>query len=99
MSFLGQIFTAYKCSDERVNQLWKVTNNIYSAGITINLYETPDYQPTLKTLTSMGFTCSDGNLPNECIRWSLDEPILIKALMQLEPISHLIKADDCIHCG
>jgi hypothetical protein len=98
LHFLGQLFTAARCSDRRARSLWEVKDDIYILGSTINLKEPPNEDMT-KTLRWIGFICDEGVGDGVCTRWELNGEVPYESLLYLEPFHEMIEIDDCRNCG
>lgn len=98
LHFLGQLFTAARCNERRVNSLWGMKDGIYILGSTINLTEPPSEDMT-KTLRWIGFTCDEGVGDGVCTRWELNGEVPYEDLLYLEPFHDKIEIDDCRNCG
>lgn len=96
--FLGQLFTAARCGERRVNDLWGVRDGMYELGSSITLTEPPDEEMT-KTLRWIGFTCDEGIGDGVCTRWELINHVPYQNLLYLEPFHGRLAADDCRNCG
>ena len=82
---LGEIFTAYKCSDtQRLNELSFVEEYTYQKPIEVQLNENPD--PELIDLFQvLGFQCKDNLKAEECTLFETkEEKISVDSLNQLE---------------
>lgn len=99
LEFLGQVFTAYDCGEERLNMIDGVNNGIYSLGSVILLKNKPS-KDFLNVLKSIGFQCDEDAEELGCLVWKNDESaIQVEDLMKIEPFYDSIKSDDCRHCG
>lgn len=99
IQFLGQIFTAYDCGADRVNEIFGVRNNVYSMGSRIVLKDNPN-ESLVNTFKEVGFSCYDKTLlDKECKEWEFSGDIKIDEIMKLEPYYENFKLDDCISCG
>jgi len=96
--FLGQLFTAARCSEKRVNTLPGVQNGTYTLGSTVMLDHPPDEELT-SVLRWIGFTCDEGIGDGVCTRWELTDEVPYENLLYLEPFHNRIEADDCRNCG
>jgi len=96
--FLGQLFTAARCGQGRVNELWGIRDGMYVVGSTISLKEPPDEEMT-SVLRWIGFTCDEGIGDGVCTRWELTDEVPYENLLYLEPFHNRIEADDCRNCG
>lgn len=96
--FLGQIFTAYKCSEERMSKIYGVKGDTYTLGSSVLLKNNPS--PSLiATFTSLGFECDQKTADATCTRWETKKILKIEDIMKLEPFSENFEVDDCINCG
>ena len=82
LQFLGQIFTASNCGDERLNKIFGVRNGEYSMGSSISLKNNPSEQ-LINALKSIGFKCGDELEDKNCKSWELWEKVKIKDLLKL----------------
>ena len=98
LQFLGQIFTASNCGDERLNKIFGVRNREYSMGSSISLKNNPSEQ-LINDLKSIGFKCGDELEDKSCKSWELWEKVKIKDLLKLEPYYNDFERDDCRNCG
>ena len=99
LHFLGQLFTAANCGQERLNQLDGVNGEYYTLGPTINLKNNPS-QELVNVFKSIGFDCYDKLSDNKCKKWSLDNKLIkISELLKLEPYHNNFSSDDCVNCG
>ncbi|MFC1810699.1 S-layer homology domain-containing protein [Patescibacteria group bacterium] len=96
--FLGQLFTAYDCGIDRVNQLFGVEDGIYTLGATIDL-KIPEAESTdiATVFQDLGFVCLSGY--DYCVKWQLTEPIDVEDIILLKDYSDVIEGDDCYNCG
>lgn len=100
LPFLGQIFTAYRCGQDRVNQIQGVKDGNFELGA--KLWLKNDLGTDIKLdskLEEMGFKCTQAFSTDGCHEWETDQKIKIDQLMELEPYADKIKADDCRKCG
>jgi len=98
LNFLGQLFTAYNCSPERMSKLFGVEGDNYNLGSAVWLKDIPS-QDLIDTFKSIGFSCSDETPEESCKKWELRETVTIEKLMKLEPYYKNFKQDDCRNCG
>ena len=99
LHFLGQLFTAANCGEERLNQIFGVDGENYILGSAINLKNDPS-QELVNVFKSIGFSCYDKLPDNECKEWSLNNySIEISELLKLEPHHNNFSSDDCANCG
>jgi hypothetical protein len=98
LPFLGQLFTAYDCGSNRVNQLFGVNNGTYTLGSYIEL-QLPDAKNTdvATVLEDIGFVCMGGY--DYCDTWQLDESADVDDLIKIREYSNVIYRDDCVNCG
>ena len=94
LEFLGQLFTAYNCSTQRLSKIWGVDGDNYTLGLTIWLNDEPS-QSLIDIFKSIGFYCAE----ESCKKWEILETVKIDDLMKLEPYYKTFKMDDCRHCG
>lgn len=100
LPFLGQIFTAYRCGNDRVSQIQGVKGDAFELGL--KLWLKNDLNPDIKLdskLEKMGFKCTQAFSTEGCYEWETDQIIKINQLMELESYAEKIKADDCRKCG
>ncbi|MCK5123274.1 MAG: hypothetical protein KAQ87_03970 [Candidatus Pacebacteria bacterium] len=99
LHFLGQLFTAADCGQERLSQIDGVDGENYILGPRIVLKNNPS-QELVNVFKSIGFNCCDKVLDDECKEWSHDNySIKISELLKLEPYHKNFNRDDCINCG
>ncbi|MCK4635301.1 MAG: hypothetical protein KAT32_00395 [Candidatus Moranbacteria bacterium] len=99
IQFLGQIFTAYDCGEDRINKIFGVNDGVYAMGSTIWLREDPT-DSLIKVFKELNFSCGEEKIyENNCKKWQLEEYIKVDEIMKLEPYYESFEADDCIHCG
>lgn len=114
MSFLGQVFTAAECGEERLQKIWGVDGENYTIGSSIILNKEPD-QELFDVLKSIGYNClvkEDSNdkypkwvelenatLNDKCLQWTLSGTVKTKDLLKLKPYYKEIKGDGCVICG
>ena len=98
LHFLGQLFTAANCGQERLSQIEGVVGENYTFGPRIILKDNPS-QELVNVFRSIGFNCDDKLPDNECKEWSPDEFIKISELLKLEPYYSYFSSDDCENCG
>ena len=96
--FLGQLFTAANCGQERLSQIEGVDGNNYTLGSTIILKNSPS-QELVDIFKSIGFSCHDKFPDNKCKWWNFDNLIEISELLKLEPHHNNFRSDDCVNCG
>lgn len=96
--FLGQIFTAYECGEERMSKIDGVKGNTYILGSSVRLKNNPS--PSLiATFTSLGFKCDPQMPDSTCTRWETKKVLKIEDIMKLEPFYQNFENDDCVNCG
>ncbi|MFC1788175.1 hypothetical protein ACFLZY_03070 [Patescibacteria group bacterium] len=98
LDFLGQIFTAADCGQDRINQVFGVENGLYSIGSRIFLRSKPD-TILINVLHKIGYSCSATGFDADCQEWQLTESVNVNLLLELEPFSENISGDDCVNCG
>lgn len=98
LGFLGQIFTAYDCGPERIDQIFGVEGTDYTLGSAIWLRENPN-QSLIDIFKSIGFECSEETPDATCKAWELLDTVKVNDLMKLEPFYQNFEADDCQNCG
>ncbi len=99
LHFLGQLFTAADCGQERLSQIDGVDGDNYTLGSAINLKNNPS-QELVNVFKSIGFNCYDKLSDNECKKWTLDNKLIkISELLKLEPYHNDFSSDDCVNCG
>lgn len=97
--FLGQLFTAYFCGQERLQQIFGVDGENYTLGSAIRLENNPD-QSLIDTFNSIGFKCAEETSDASCKKWELKNySMKIEDIMKLEPYYNNFKMDDCRNCG
>lgn len=96
LEFLGQLFTAHACGEERLKKIFGVEGDTYTLGSTLFLENEPS-QKLEKTLRDIGFSCVENK--EKCRQWGLNETVEIEALMKLEPFVENFRDDDCRNCG
>ena len=98
LTFLGPIFTAYKCSSSRLNAVLGNSNGQYTLGSTVWLKTAPSQQ-LITTLKAVGYLCSEKVSDASCKKWRLVKFVNVTDIMKLEPFSEQLEADDCVFCG
>lgn len=99
LDFLGQIFTAEDCSNERIEEVWGVQNGQYKIGVLIELYE-PPAQKLRMLLEELGFVCPGRASADQCVQWEFQgDSISVKELLRLKMHAQNMLRDDCILCG
>ncbi|MBD3330668.1 hypothetical protein GF354_04020 [Candidatus Peregrinibacteria bacterium] len=98
LNFLGQLFTAYECGADRVGQLFGVNGDSYTLGSSISLLDYPS-QNLIDAFDTIGFTCHDENINENCKSWQLWETVNVDDMMMLEPYYQEFAGDDCTTCG
>ena len=98
LSFLGQLFTAAECGNERMHQLWGVENGKYTRGLLIVLKKDPSIT-LLETLKEIGFDCIEKNNEMVCKESNPANPVSVQQLLKLIPFASQISRDDCVSCG
>ena len=97
--FLGQLFTAANCGEERLSKIWGVDGEDYTLGSAIWLIDNPS-SSLVDTLKSIGYQCADKISDDSCKEWELEEIVKINDLLKLEPYYKNFKQDDCRRgCG
>jgi len=93
MPHLGQLFTAYECGEDRLEQVSE-SINISNIGSRLVLKEAhyDDYLAGL--LNDLGFNAS-----GDSKEWTLDEAVDLEDLMELRHYAEQISFGDCVHCG
>lgn len=98
LGFLGQLFTAADCGEQRVSQLFGVSGNDYTLGSTIWLTNSPS-SALQDQLIDIGFTCATDDSSASCETWQLWDAVSTDSLLELEPYSDEFTSDDCTICG
>jgi len=98
LHFLGQLFTAANCGQERLSHIDGVDGKNYILGSTIFLKNKPS-QSLVNVFKSIGFRCYDNSLDYQCMSWSLDKHVEVNELLKLEPYYENFNGDDCVNCG
>lgn len=97
--FLGQLFTADDCGEERVNQLWGIEDEQYILGAHITLWDIPS-NDFAEILHDIGFECDDLDPSGDlCFEWKLTDVVSPAQILKLKPYHEYIKTDDCVNCG
>lgn len=98
LPFLGQIFTAYDCGSDRVNQLFGMDNGNYTLGSYIEL-QLPDATDTDidSVLEDIGYVCMGGY--TYCDVWQLEGSVDVDDLIKLKGYAEVIYGEDCVNCG
>lgn len=93
LGILGQIFTAHKCSEERLEQFPSVQDSTYQNSLSLELNQLPD-GILIDLLQVLGFQCQSPDLQaQECLVFETKEPeITIESLIQLENYSEIIQS-------
>jgi hypothetical protein len=98
VNFLGQVFTAYECGTDRVNEIFGVTDGRYTLGSNIWLSNKPSKE-LMDIFEQIGYKCVDKIEIERCLEWELLDTVNVDELMKLEPYYENIKQDDCRYCG
>lgn len=94
LRFLGQLFTAADCGEERLQKIPGVEGGKYTFGSTIWFkYKLPLY--TIRLFKDIGFECTS----EDCKEWELKKSVEVKDLLKLKPYYYYIEVDDCVNCG
>lgn len=96
--FLGQLFTAYECGQERISKIFGVEGENYTLGSSVWLKGNPS-QALIGVFKSIGYVCKDNNTEENCKNWELRNTVKVNSLMKLEPFYENFKSDDCTNCG
>jgi cell division protein FtsB len=96
IEFLGQLFTAFNCGRERLNNIFGVKGDNYTLGSSVFLKNTPSNSLT-NTFKSIGYKCIDPE--KSCKNWELWTTVKVIDLLKLEPFHENFEADDCTNCG
>jgi hypothetical protein len=98
LKFLGQVFTAAKCGDERLFSIWGISGENYTLGSSLNLIKKPSKE-LVTSLEDIGYECSDNVEKADCMTWRLSREVKVKSLVILEPFIEYMASDDCFLCG
>lgn len=95
VKYLGQLFTAKQCSDERLAKVPGVGGGMYYLGSTLFLQN--DASPELlNTLKEIGYSCVENKA--SCKQWGLNNPVKASELLKLETFVENFREDDCRQC-
>ena len=95
LTYLGQIFTANDCGDERLKEVAGGEDYTLGSSITIKGYPGAEFK---KTLLEIGYTC-DGGDERVCQKWTLKNTVKAKDLTKLWRYHPSIDTDNCIKCS
>jgi len=97
LHFLGQIFTAAECGQDRLAEVVDAIqpevyeDGEYGLGVNVIL-EGGVPSEVVQTLTSRGFQCVD-------LQCQYEDTIQVNTLVELKEYAHYFERDDCIRCG
>jgi len=95
LGYMGQLFTASECDEERMENIFGVENSVYTLGSTLTLKVAPS-SALRSVLLDVGYACAE----KPCTEWvNRDESIGVDELLELKPYVDQIQSSDCIHCG
>ena len=99
LEFLGQLFTASECGDDRLTQVEGVKDGLYSMGVRFNLKADPSTE-LATLLEDLDFSCAQEASAESCREWTReDRAISISDLLQLKAYADQFSSDDCVSCG
>lgn len=103
LPYLGELFTASACGDERIAELSSVKNGIYTLGSKIYIDEWfldqfEDQSLKVELLLNTGYHC-DEELISQCKQWSLNTYVEADKLVELESLYYMIEKDECVNCN
>jgi len=97
--YLGQLFTADDCNGDRINKIFGVNDNKYTAGSNLSLYNAPSTE-LIATLLEIGYKCKQENNSNEsCTKWELNKEVELEKILELKEYYDNMLRDDCVNCG
>lgn len=98
LPFLGQIFTADDCGQQRYEEIYGPLDP-YTFGSTLWLKNSPDDQ-LQGLLEVLGYVCANEVSNDKCKQWKLTRDLDdADSLLFLKPYYQLFSQDDCINCG
>ncbi|MBI4232303.1 S-layer homology domain-containing protein [Candidatus Peregrinibacteria bacterium] len=98
LGWLGQLFTANACGEDRVKELFAVDGDDYTVGSAVWLDEAPSAE-LMDVFSDLGFVCAEDLGLESCDHWTLSEVVEWKDMLKLEPYSWEMSKDDCVLCG
>jgi hypothetical protein len=98
LGYLGQLFTAVPCGEQRVQKIMGVDGENYIFGAEITLREAPS-ENLFKNLNTLGFVCNEKSDLKNCKDWRLVNSVKVNDILKLEPFSQEFSHIDCTNCG
>jgi|GEM_PF-5460634 len=97
--WLGSVFTADDCGEQRLKELFGGYDSDYTWGSSVTLKRKP-WQELVNTFKEIGYTCTAGGLNElDCNIWVLSKTVKVKDLLKLKGYSEIFDRDDCVNCG
>lgn len=101
IGFLGELFTADDCGQNRVSLIFGVDGDNYTLWPDIGLKDAPS-KGLLSVLQLIGFepiNCDDSQNISTCKYWSLKKIVPLDKILKLKPYAKEIESSGCINCG
>lgn len=96
--WLGQLFTAYDCSKQRVQEHMFVDGDDYTGGSSLWLKNPPSAE-LMDVFSDIGFVCAEDLDLASCDFWDLTKTVKWTDMIKLKPFSGEMLQDDCTLCG
>lgn len=97
LPYLGQLFTAEECGEERLAKMYGIEDGNYILGINLSTKGAPSAE-LLNLLQEMEFQCPQGVGIQLCTTWILNSPVELKDILKLKPYHQEISRDSCMEC-
>lgn len=97
LPYLGQLFTAEECGEERLAKIYGVEDENYTLGINLSTKGAPSKE-LLALLQKMEFQCPQGVGLQLCTTWILNSPVKLEDILKLRPYHQEISKDSCMEC-
>ncbi|MEK7524202.1 MAG: hypothetical protein AAB588_04205 [Patescibacteria group bacterium] len=99
LNWLGQLFTADDCGEERLGEFFGSEDETYPLGSILRLKKSAKNDKQLRrTLKILGFSCNEGN-EKGCLYWNFSDSLPVYKILLLKPYAKKMQQDDCVHCG
>lgn len=98
LPYLGQLFTASECGEDRLSSILGGKDKQYILGSSLTLKKSPSTS-LYTVLISLGFICTVKTSPQSCMQWRTDKAIPVNDILRLKPYADEIAVDDCTLCG
>lgn len=97
LPYLGQLFTAEECGEERLAKIYGVEGENYTLGINLFTKGAPSKE-LLSLLQKMEFQCPQGVGIQLCTTWILNSPVKLEDILKLKLYHQEISNDSCLEC-